>query len=568
MSNELRFKIFSLCLIISPFVLLSRLFYWQIVKGKELSEQADNQHKTGFVLNAKRGDILASDGSILVSTANAWLLFANPKKITDEKNVARKIADIVEQDKEKKDAEEERILKLIKRKDLSWVAIKQKVERIEKEKIENLGLEGLGFETGSQRTYSEGSSSAQLLGFVGKDNDGKDYGYFGLEGFYQISLSPKSGFVSRDADPLGVPILTGDAKEISAMEGVSLKTHIDKAIQLSLDRNLLLGMEKYGAKAANAIVMDPKTGAILGMSSYPNYDPSNYSEFDNSLYSNPAVSQTFEPGSIFKVLVMSAGLDSEVIKPDSICDICDGPVTVDKYQIGTWNDKYYPDSTMTDVIVHSDNVGMVFVGRKVGQERLYDYLDKFGIGNRTGVDLQGEATGKLRERGNWSSVDLATTTFGQGIAVTPIQMIKAVGAIANGGIPMTPQIVDKLIGSGWEEEIKPKQLERVISEKAARDMALMMVEAAKNGESKWTYLKGFKVAGKTGTAQVPIAGHYDEDKTIASFVGFAPFDNPKFVMLVTLNEPETSQWASETAAPLWYSIARDLFLFMGIQPER
>jgi cell division protein FtsI/penicillin-binding protein 2 len=222
---------------------------------------------------------------------------------------------------------------------------------------------------------------------------------------------------------------------------------------------------------------------------------------------------------------------------------------------------------MIDVIVHSDNVGMSFVAQKLGAESLFDYLNSFGIGKATEIDLQGEASPKLREKGTWNIVDLATAGFGQGVAVTPIQMISAASAIANDGVLVKPQVVDKLKGPGWEEDIKPETLRRVISKESADEITAMMLEAAKNGEAKWTHLRGFKVAGKTGTAQIPISGHYDSEKTIASFVGFVPADEPKFVMLVTLKEPSSSPWASETAAPLWYSIAKDLFPYFGIQPE-
>ncbi|MEK7112039.1 MAG: penicillin-binding protein 2, partial [Patescibacteria group bacterium] len=411
------------------------------------------------------------------------------------------------------------------------------------------------------------SSAAHLLGFVGKDEEGGDLGYFGLEGYYNLALSGKPGFESLEKDAQGTPILLGDTSEILAINGVDLLTNIDKAVQRSLEKRLLEGMERYGASGGTAIVMNPTNGAILGMSSFPSYDPKNYFKFGDSFFKNPAVSDTFEPGSVFKVLIMAAALDAGAVEPDTVCEICAGPLKVDKYFIETWNKEYRPDSTMLDVIVHSDNVGMAFVGQKIGADTLYDYLDKFGIGSATGIDLQGESSPLLRERGTWNIVDLATASFGQGVAVTPIQMIKAVGIIANGGKVVKPQVVDKLLGEGWEEDIKPEIGERVISQETVAEITAMMVEAARNGEAKWTHLRGFSVAGKTGTAQIPIAGHYDDEKTIASFIGFAPAVNPKFIMLVTLKEPQTSPWASETAAPLWYSIARDLFPYFGIQPE-
>jgi cell division protein FtsI/penicillin-binding protein 2 len=334
-----------------------------------------------------------------------------------------------------------------------------------------------------------------------------------------------------------------------------------------LEEKLRNSMDIYGAKAATAIIMRPSDGAILAMSSYPSFDPAEYYKYSDKEYKNPSISSSYEPGSIFKVLIMAAALDAEVIEPDTKCDICAGPLRVDKYWIETWNQEYNADSTMVDVIVHSDNVGMVFVGNKLGANRLYEYLSKFGIGELTGVDLQGEATPKLRDKESWSVVDVATASFGQGVAVTPMQMIRAVSSLANGGVITSPYVVEKIGGDGWEEKVNKQLSKRVISEKSANEITAMMVEAAKNGEAKWTHARGFKVAGKTGTAQIPIAGHYDKEKTIASFVGFAPYDDPEFVMLVTLREPETSPWASETAAPLWYEIAEDLFIYFGIQPE-
>jgi cell division protein FtsI/penicillin-binding protein 2 len=554
------------------FILLSvRLFYWQVVRGKELSDDAKNQYQSDMVLAAPRGNILANDNTALAVRRQMWLIYAFlPDLKESPEKVANKLAPFFVEDAEGHEAllsEAMRLTGLLSRKDTSWVPLKHRVANEIKNNISALAISGIGFEEQEVRSYPEGSIAAQLLGFVGKDKEGADVGYFGLEGYYDLILSGKSGFVGREKDARGRPILIGTGSEVSAIGGVDLVTHIDKTVQLVLEKKLLDGIERYGAKGGTAIVMKPATGAILGMASYPSYDPEKYWEFGNDYFKNPAVSDVFEPGSVFKIIVMAAALDAGVVTPDMVCDICSGPLHVDKYLIETWNKKYYPDSTMTDVIVHSDNVGMSFVGQKLGAEKLYDYLDKFGIGKTTGIDLQGEARGELREKRTWNIVDVATASFGQGVAVTPIQMLRAAAVIANGGRLVTPQIVGKEAGEGWEEEIKPQVGSRAISEKAAKEITAMMVLAAKNGESKWTDVPGFGVAGKTGTAQIPIAGHYDATKTIASFVGFAPASNPKFIMIVTLKEPASSQWASETAAPLWYSIFKELIPYFGVQPE-
>jgi cell division protein FtsI/penicillin-binding protein 2 len=548
-----RIKLLSILFLVSFIALTARLFYWQIVKGGSLSQEARYQYRVGEVIAAPRGDILAPDGTYWVLGGEAWQVYINPQKITaSPQSVAQKLYSLLEEE------DSTRLTQLISKSDLQWVSLKEKVSPEVKKNIEAMGIPGIGFEPQEARVYPEASVAAQILGFVGKDDDGKDTGYFGLEGYYNLSLAGKEGYIGGEKDALGSPILIGGKRSSQAIPGVDLETSLDKRIQLVVSSKLKEGIERYGAKSGTVIVMDPKSGAILGMESYPSYNPAGYREYTDSLFKNPAVSDTFEPGSVFKVLVMASALDAKVVDPDTICDVCDGPVRVDKYTIETWDGEYRPDSTMTDVIVHSDNVGMTFVGQKLGADTLFDYLERFGIGKPTGVDLQGEASPGLRKKGTWNEVDLATASFGQGVAVTPLQMIRAVSAIANDGIIVTPRVV---------RSTQAPQTARVISTEAADKITAMMAEAAKGGESKWTNLRGFKIAGKTGTAQIPIAGHYDAEKTNATFVGFVPYDKPKFAMLVTLSEPQTSPWASETAAPLWYSIAKDLFPYLGIHPE-
>lgn len=572
----MRLKVLASIFAVLFLAVAGRLFYWQIIKGKDLSLAASYQYSGDKKVTAPRGNIYASDGSWLAVMRQNWLVFAEiPKLNEDSEKIAEKLASILAERDDDSDIYKQNILKeteniysSLTRKGIVWSPIKHKVTTKQKDEIEGLGIDGLGFEPEDTRYYPEASSSAQVLGFVGKDENGTDTGYFGLEGFYDVALSGKPGYLLRQKDVTGAPIVAHGMNEISESPGADLVTHIDKRIQLSLEENLKEGIEKYGAKQASGVVMDPKTGAVLAMAAFPSFDPANYSEYGDEYFRNPVISDVFEPGSVFKVLIMAAGLDSGDVDMDTICDICGAPLKVDKYFIKTWNNEYRPNSSMTDVIVHSDNVGMSFVAQRMGADKLYDYLDNFGIGKLTGIDLQGEVTPSMRERGTWNIVDLATTSFGQGIATTSIQLVTAVSAIANKGVLMQPQVVDRVKIDGWEQDIKPKEVRRVIDKEASEKITSMMMEAAKSGESKWTNLPGFKVAGKTGTAQIPIAGHYDEEKTIASFVGFAPANDPKFVMLITLKEPQTSPWASETAAPLWYSVAKDLFSYFGIQPEK
>jgi cell division protein FtsI/penicillin-binding protein 2 len=313
--------------------------------------------------------------------------------------------------------------------------------------------------------------------------------------------------------------------------------------------------------------MEPETGEVLGMAAVPSYDPADHVNFEKSLYVNPVVAAAFEPGSILKVLVMASAIDARGVEPETKCGRCGGPREIGGYKIETWNQKYYPESTMKEIIQHSDNVGMVFVAEELGRSKLVTYLKNFGLGEVTGIDLQDEASPRLRPENQWKSIDLATVSFGQGVAVTPIQMIQAVGAIANGGAMMKPFVVKEVREENVVSKVKPVMVRRVIKSETGKIITEMMVNAVDQGEAKWAKPKGYRIAGKTGTAQIAVAGRYDEEKTVASFVGFAPAEKPRFVMLVTLQEPVFSPWGAETAAPLWFEMAAELFTYYGISPQ-
>lgn len=551
--------------------LIIRLSYWQIIMGKTLSTKAQGQYNSSTVTTAPRGNISSSDGSFWVLRSNVWQVTANPKLIKDKPQlIADQLSPLLVDDRTNTasvSAMAQKITNLLTKSNSSWALIANIVSDNVKKNMQALDIDGLNFDPGESRFYPEASSAAQLLGFVGKDNEGRDIGYFGLEGYYNLPLSGKPGFVGQEKDAKGIPILLGGTKEVTAINGVNITTGIDKRIQLLIENKLAEGINKYGAKKGSITMMDPYTGVVMAMASLPSFDPAKYAEYSNELFRNPIISDTFEPGSIFKPIVMAAALDGKFVDPTTTCDICSGPLNVDGYQIQTWNNKYRPNSTMDEVIVESDNVGMSFIAQKMGADAFRDYIQKFGIGTISGIDLQGESAPSLRKKGTWSNIDLDTASFGQGVAVTGIQIVRAISVIANGGYLPSPHLVTKIQGDGWQENVNQPAPPRVISQKAAMETAQMMVDAANLGEAKWTKIPGFdNVAAKTGTAQIPVAGHYDAVNTNHSFVGFAPVGHPKFIMLVTLQSPQSSLWAAETAAPLWYSVARDLFPYLGIQP--
>lgn len=328
------------------------------------------------------------------------------------------------------------------------------------------------------------------------------------------------------------------------------------------------GITKYGAKAGEVIIMEPTTGKILASASEPKYDQEKFTDYEATLYKNPAVADVFEPGSILKTLTVAIGIDTGAIEPDTTCPVCDGPRHIDKYTIRTWNDVYNPNINMADALAKSDNTAMIFVAEQVGVDKFREYLEKFGLGEELDVELHEDYLTPFPEK--WGPVELATRSFGQGIAVSDLQIVRAVAAIANQGILMRPTVVEKVIlPTGEELPVEPQEVRRVVSAETAEKVTGMMVHAAQSGEAQWVYSDTHTVAAKTGTSQIPAEnGGYKEDATIASFIGFAPPDNPQFVMLVKLVEPQSSPWAAETAAPLWYDIAEKLFLSLNIPPDQ
>jgi stage V sporulation protein D (sporulation-specific penicillin-binding protein) len=547
-------------LIILFFIIIFRLFYLQIIVGNDYREQADKQHYLEMSLPAWRGSIKFQDGNYLALNQPAYLVYAQPNLIANRNIFAREIAPLLNLDSIKLEND-------INIPNRLWIPLAHKIDGPTIAILNNLNLIGIGYEKEPKRFYPEASMAAQLLGFVGSAEDGSQLGYFGIEGFYDRELRGKDGIVKQEKDVNGNPIIVGDVKRVDAENGRDLTLWIDRTVQKIVENNLEAGMEKYGAKEGTVIVMDPKTGGILAMASEPKYDPGAFDSYTHDLYSNPAVADSYEPGSTFKTLVMSAGLNERLITPNTIINE-NGPVKVGVYLIKTWNDQYHGNITMTDVLVNSSNVGMVFVGRKLGEAKMLQYIHNFGFGIPTRIDLQDESSPELRPDTEWKEIDLATATFGQGIAVTPIQMVRAVSALANGGWLMEPHIVKEIQDNkGNSIMIQPKKIRQVITSDTARIITEMMIASVDRGEAKFAKPVGFRIAGKTGTAQIPVAGHYDNTKTIASFVGFAPADDPKFVMLVTLREPSSSQWGSETAAPLFFNIAKELFNYYSIAPQ-
>lgn len=536
------------------FAIIVKLFYIQVIASTEFSADYVTTEK----IIPERGKILDRNGDPLAVNQTTYLLYIEPPNVKDKHEVIRKLDEIL------KIGEATLTARFDDKK--KWIAIKGNLSDEIKSDIEKLNLKGVGFQGESKRYYPEASLAAHLVGFLGKDDKGENIGYSGIEGYYDKDLSGLPGLLKSERDMFGRPIFVGTQDRVEAENGRDFILTIDKTVQHMIKEKLKAGVEKYKAKEGCVIAADPMTMEIIGLTCLPDFDPEHYYDFESKDFSNWALSSVYEPGSTWKPAMIAAAIEEKAFKPDDrFNETC--TVEVSGYTISNWDDKCEGNISITRILEKSSNIGMVYTGTKLGEEKLYDYLKKYGIGEYTDIDLQGEVRGILRAENEFHPIDYSTATFGQGIAVTPIQLVRTFSSLINGGKLMRPYVVKEVVEGDYRRVREPKVIRRVISERTSAIMRKMLVSVIDNGGINWKQPKGYKFGGKTGTAQVALQGSYDSSKTIASFIGFAPADNPKFVMLVVLREPGVSSWGSETAAPLFFDIAKDLLVYYNIPPS-
>ncbi len=410
---------------------------------------------------------------------------------------------------------------------------------------------------------------------MGSTEDGEKVGYFGIEGKLNEDLKGKPGKVLEETDALGNPILMGEYKTVNPIQGRDVVLTINRSIQYMVEKKIKEGVEKYGAYSGTAIVMNPFTGEIVALANYPTYDPGNFNEEEKYIENlgrknierkNHAISYTYEPGSIMKPMTVSAAVDLGLVGPNTTF-VDSGPVVYSTHTIDNWDGKHHGVQTITQLLQKSNNIGAAWVGMQVGRDNLYKYLSDFGIGTKSGIDLEGEDTGILRPKESWTDIDTANISFGQGVSATPLQMLSAFNVIANGGFLMQPKIISKLVDENGETEIPSKNIRRAISKETSDVMIDLLEKAAEGGEGKYFVLKEYRISGKTGTAEIPELGSYAKNRTNATFVGFLT-ESKAFSLIVKLQEPQESPWAAETAVPVWMDIASELVKFYGIAPDR
>jgi cell division protein FtsI/penicillin-binding protein 2 len=423
-------------------------------------------------------------------------------------------------------------------------------------------LSSLEFRANLQRSYPENDLASNIIGFFNHDL----LGSFGVEEKYNDLLAgnPVIAWVPQDPNR---------AAEIPRVpDGTTLILTIDRDLQAAAERSLDNALSEYGAYNGTIIIMDPRTGEILAMATTPRLNLNefwNYNNiFANQTYGyNPAISMQYEPGSVFKVLTMAAALDAGTVSRDTVYDV-PSSIVVGEVLIQNWDRRSWGPQDMTGCLQHSLNVCLAWISSSMGDETFYNYMQRFGLGRPTGIDLAGETIGRLKVPGDddWYPVDLGTNAFGQGVAVTPIQMITAVSAIANDGRMVTPHVLYAMVSEGRQVNIEMEPAGTPIRPETAHTLSEMLGVSLEN-EASMALVPGYRVAGKTGTAEIPVNGLYSSDATNVSFVGWGPLDDPQFIIYVWLDRPSTSIWANDTAAPLFSEIAQKTVILLNIPPD-
>lgn len=572
MFKDWRLKLVFASVFITLFVVLVlRLFQWQILNHDKYKVLAEQQRTIDIEVSSPRGSIYSSDGSTLAYNQPAWGIYLNVKDLRDGKDtrskyeIIRLISPLLEMTDEVLD---KRI-----NMELNYVPLKHKVPEQTVTALKELKIKSLRFEEEEKRVYPEGTLASHVIGFVGKDDKGRETGKYGIEGYFDGDLSGKKGFVTAEKDTYGRPIVTGEMTSIYARSGRDVTLTIDRGLQRIVEEGIKKGSEDFEARSASVIVMDPKTGAVLAMANYPNYNPNKYWEIeDSAILSNLAVSHLYEFGSVGKIFTAAGVVEEGEANLKTTVEAHSGCIEILDRTVCNWNRQTHGHETLLEVLQQSCNVGTYYFAKKIGTQKLHEYLYSFGVGRMSNITLQEDGTSFLKDWKKWSDLDLATASFGQAISATPLQIISGVSAVANGGKRMQPYIVSKIEDNERTINFEPKVLNEPVSKETADMITEMLVSVIKDGGFQW-YVKdveNYLLAGKTGSGQVPYEDRpgYDRTRVNTTFVAYDARPERKFVMLVRLQEPQVGGYASDTAVPVWVEIFKDLSVYLGITPEK
>ena len=563
-------------------VLIVRIGYIQLIKGEWLSTKASQQQTREIPIEAKRGTLYDANMKELAVSVTKYTVWCKPVEVDDAKETAKKLADVLEEDYDT-------IYKKVSKKNTALVKVKRWIDDDISDKVKELGLSGIWVAEDNQRYYPYENFASYVLGHTSADSTGVT----GIELQYNSILKGTSGKLVVSTDASGKEIPQGSEQYYEPTTGNGLVLTIDEVIQHYCEKAAQTAYEKNNALKVTVIAMDPKTGDIKALVKKPDYNPNNptkpiypyyqelFDEYENSdkknvtdaysqMWRNTAISDTYEPGSTFKLITSAAGLEEGVVK-ETDKFTCTGSITVGGQKIKCWR-SYRPHGSenFRQAVQNSCNPVFVEVGSRLGVKKMYNYIRAFGLNKKTAIDLPGEATGIMYNEKDVGPVELATISFGQSISVTPIQLITAISSIANDGQLMQPRLVKAYTDNKGNitKKIEPKKVRQVISKETSKEMLSIMNSVVTEGGGKIAYLSGYRLGGKTGTAQKVIGGRYAEGKYVCSFVGVAPTDDPKIVVLAIVDEPTgVSAFGSTTAGPIIKEVMSNTLKYLGVKAE-
>ena len=555
-----RIRFFFLLILCISIIIIMRVFYIQVFEYDKLSSLAESLWSRKLPIGADRGEIYDRNGNVLATNLTTTSLVLIPNQISNKEEVARSLSDVLGSDYEDM---------------LAHVSKKTSIERVHPEgrqlsydiasQIEALEYDGVYLVKESKRYYPYGDTLSHVLGYVGIDNQGLS----GLELTYDEYLTGENGSINYFSDGKGNRLELSEVYE-EPQNGMNLQLTIDLDIQLAAERELDNIMSKYTPEHALILAMDPDTGEVLAMASRPNFDSNNYQDYNTeTINRNLPIWMTYEPGSTFKIVTLASSIEEKTVNlfEDTFYD--SGSVHVEGATIHCWKSGGHGAQTILNVVENSCNPGFVYLGQKLGKERLMSYIEKFGFGSKTGIDLNGESSGILFSLDQMGPVELATTSFGQGISVTPIQQVTAVSAAVNGGTLYEPYLVKEILEPETNAVVKlnePVSKAEVISEETSELVRFALESVVANGSGRNAYIENYRVGGKTGTAQKVQDGHYMDGNYILSFIGFMPADDPEIVVYVAIDHPVgVVQYGGTVAAPVAKAILEAAIPALDIQ---
>ena len=557
---KVRLIVVSSLLLLFAVSLIARLANLQITQHKTLLAKSEKQpHHGNLKTYFGRGTIFDRNGNELATNLMVQSVFVVPQEVRDRKYTSKVLASALGQNYD-------RVYKEVSsNKQFAW--IKRKASTDEIIHLKKAALSGVRFRSEQKRFYPKRELAANVIGFVGTD----DYGLAGIEQTYQGKLKGMVYSQPIKQDGRGRNIQNLGSLSRLNLGNYDLMLTLDEVIQFTAEYHLTKQVERYKADSGMAVVMNPKSGEIYAMANVPQFNPNNYNKFTPETRKNNTVVSSYEPGSIFKPIVAAAALDNGIAQPHDKFFCENGSFKIGGRNIGEASNHKYGSLSMQEIIAKSSNIGAIKIAQKLGKDSFYEYIRKFGFGEKTSIRLPGVSSGLLGKRKNWNERSLASISFGQEIAVTPLQMVVALSAIANGGTLMEPHIAKALMRDGKIiKEIKPKKIRRVISEKTSRQMMEILKFVVENGTGKKAAIDGFEVAGKTGTAQKYIAETQSYSKTefISSFIGYAPADNPRLAILVMIDNPKGRHWGGVVAAPVFVKIAEKSLRHLNVTSSK